>query len=51
MQVDDNWVDVKDIAGNAITFSAAGMFNFELPACGIRMNGTVTDATVKVIGV
>ena len=50
-QVGSAWVPCKDVNGTAITFSAIGMFNFELPAGPLRMSGTVTGATVIVVGV
>lgn len=50
-QVGSAWVPCKDENGDAITFSAIGMFNFKLPAGPLRMSGTVTGATVIVVGV
>lgn len=54
MQANDGtWVAVKDIAaGTAITAVAAnGMWNFELPACTVRMSAAGGTMTAQIIGV
>ncbi len=51
MQVGEAWVDVKDTSGNAVTFSGAAFFNVDLPAAPLRINGTVTSATVTIHGI
>lgn len=51
MQVGEAWVDVKDTSANAITISGLAFFNVDLPAAPLRMNGTVTGATVTIHGI
>jgi hypothetical protein len=49
--IDAVWVNVKDVNGTVIVLDAVEMHNFELPQCRLRVNGTLTGGTVRVVGI
>ena len=38
-----NWLQAKDLSGNAVQFTANNMFNVDLPTCKSRMEITGSD--------
>lgn len=47
--IGSDWVPVKDSQGVAIVLDAVEMHSFELPACKLRVNGTLTGGSAVVV--